>query len=273
MKDEKTRKIQREKKLNTLEIKVNYIQLEIDNTLDLLNRGLKILKEEDYNDSTSCFTSVRILSDGLERFFRIVITICNWEDWEKSKKVINRTHNIKKLINLSLTELESRVYKDELIIKNIKEQLHNNGVIQETIKILTDFSIKERYCYYDVIFDEKQITEEKAYEGIIGQTKVQTLKMEDLLEKWKELTIANKEQVIDNLIELLNSFGKSLAYKIGLTKAKILSCKISDMEEIGIRLKQHPLCPVDISPFQGATERQKSILRQKKVSPLEKGEI
>jgi hypothetical protein len=131
----KLEKIQREKKLNTLEIKVNYIQLEIDNTLDLLNRGLKILKEEDYNDSTSCFTSVRILSDGLERFFRIVITICNWEDWEKSKKVINRTHNIKKLINLSLTELESRVYKDELIIKNIKEQLHNNGVIQETIKI------------------------------------------------------------------------------------------------------------------------------------------
>lgn len=149
-------------KANEVE-KIVAITEEIEASFKLIAVGLKNLNEQTSSVSNN-HVPLQLLSSGFERVIKILLLLKdkhltgNYPELQKAKDKFNNYNNghgiekmLDELIKYSKTvDIMQRVP----MVKEDLDFIENNNSFREFLKIITEFSIKQRYYYIDTIILE-----------------------------------------------------------------------------------------------------------------------
>lgn len=162
--------------MNKLHIELNKsiaIIEEIDASFKFIVLGLKTIKEQNSIVSNN-HVPLQLFASGFERILKILLLIKDkhetgkFPELSKAKKkfqAYNNGHGIEKML-LELIEYSERVdlfKKTPMLIEDF-DFLKSNNQFKEFIKIITEFSIQQRYYYIDTLVLEKENTNFNPFE-------------------------------------------------------------------------------------------------------------
>jgi hypothetical protein len=130
-----------------------YLLQELDQTVLLLNSGLAVLQiSKPYHRKTFIFLT--LLASGIERLLKIILCLhslqANGEFLSRSE-LKRLSHNISQLVD----EVKARCFTTQYVKRPVAQQdldfLNTDIVLQEIIKLLSDFARTDRYIFMDGI--------------------------------------------------------------------------------------------------------------------------
>ena len=162
--------------MNKLHIELNKsiaIVEEIDASFKFIVLGLKTIKEQNSTISNN-HVSLQLFASGFERILKILLLIKDkhetgkFPELSKAKskfQAYNRGHGIEKML-LEMIQYSEKVdlfQKIPMLIEDI-DFLKTNNQFKKFIKIITEFSIQQRYYYIDTLVLENENTNFNPFE-------------------------------------------------------------------------------------------------------------
>lgn len=162
--------------MNKLHIELNKsiaIVEEIDASFKFIVLGLKTIKEQNSTISNN-HVSLQLLSSGFERILKILLLIKDKHETGKFPELLkarskfqayNNGHGIEKML-LEIIEYSDKIdlfQKIPMLVEDI-DFLRTNNQFKKFIKILTEFSIQQRYYYIDTLVLENENTNFNPFE-------------------------------------------------------------------------------------------------------------
>lgn len=140
--------------------KIEAVMIEVEASFKFIAEGLKILNQQNYVLSNN-HVPLQLLSSGVERILKILLLLKdkylegNFPELQKTRerfKNYDNGHGIEKML-LELLEYSKSVELMQKIpmVANDMEFLENDPNFRTFIKVITDFSIYQRYYYIDTI--------------------------------------------------------------------------------------------------------------------------
>lgn len=140
--------------------KVVAITEEVEASFKLIAAGLKNLNEQTSSVSNN-HVSLQLLSSGFERVLKILLLLKdkyltgNYPELSKARekfKNYNNGHGIEKMLDELIEYAKSVVFMQHVpMVKKDLDFIGNDNSFREFLKIITGFSIQQRYYYIDTI--------------------------------------------------------------------------------------------------------------------------
>lgn len=154
--------------MNKLHIELNKsiaIDEEIDASFNFIVLALKVLKEQNSIVSNN-HVPLQLFASGFERILKILLLIKdkhetgNFPEFSKAKsrfQSYNNGHGIDKMLRelIEYSERNDSFKKIQILIDDF-DFLKSNNQFKEFIKIITEFSIQQRYYYLDTLVLDRE---------------------------------------------------------------------------------------------------------------------